>query len=70
MSARTLRVNGTDRASSATTLGQLLVELGFEPPLRGIAVALNDEMIPRGRWNGQPLAAGDRIDIVGAVQGG
>jgi len=36
----------------------------------GIAVALNGEVVPRGSWPGTPVRAGDRVDVVTAVQGG
>lgn len=36
----------------------------------GIAVALNFEVVPRGSWADTAVAAGDRIDVVTAVQGG
>jgi sulfur carrier protein len=36
----------------------------------GIAVALNSEVVPRGSWAATTVAAGDRIDVVTAVQGG
>lgn len=36
----------------------------------GIAVALNSEVVPRGNWSDTAVRAGDRIDVVTAVQGG
>jgi sulfur carrier protein len=36
----------------------------------GIAVALNSEVVPRGSWSETAVQAGDRIDVVTAVQGG
>lgn len=36
----------------------------------GIAVALNSEVVPRGSWADTTVEAGDRIDVVTAVQGG
>jgi len=36
----------------------------------GIAVALNGEVVPRGSWTATVVRAGDRIDVVTAVQGG
>jgi sulfur carrier protein len=36
----------------------------------GIAVALNGEVVPRGSWPATVVRAGDRIDVVTAVQGG
>ncbi|MDQ1732438.1 MAG: sulfur carrier protein [Pseudonocardiales bacterium] len=36
----------------------------------GIAVAVNNEVVPRSGWPAMPLDDGDRIDVVTAVQGG
>ena len=62
--------NGEERRTAAANLDRLLDELGFETPRRGIAVALNGRIVPRGSWSEQPLAEGDRVELVGAVQGG
>ena len=67
---RSVRVNGLMHAVSARTLVDLLRELGHDPERPGIAVALNDEVIPRGMWAARDISDGDRIEIVGAVQGG
>jgi sulfur carrier protein len=36
----------------------------------GIAVALNNEVVPRGSWDSVAVVDGDRVEIVTAVQGG
>jgi len=36
----------------------------------GIAVALNNEVVPRSLWATTSVTDGDRIEIVTAVQGG
>ena len=38
--------------------------------LEGIAVAVNGEVVPKGAWRERTLAAGDRLEIIRAVQGG
>lgn len=65
-----IRINGTPRVCQARSVHELLIEQGYDPERQGIAVALNDEVIPRHRWSNQAVRAGDRIEIVGAVQGG
>jgi sulfur carrier protein len=40
------------------------------PQGRGVAVALEGEVVPRGEWTSTRLAAGARLEIVVAVQGG
>jgi sulfur carrier protein len=48
-----------------------LVELLDVPPSgRGIAVALNGEVVTRGRWRQTELPEGAQIEVVAAVQGG
>ena len=37
---------------------------------RGVAVAVNGEVVPRGRQAETELAPGSRVEIVTAVQGG
>ena len=65
-----LWVNGERRRVSAPDVRSLLVELGLDPTGRGLAVARNGEVVPHGAWDTTVLAPDDRIDVVGAVQGG
>ena len=65
-----LVVNGERRIVRATDVRGLLAELGYDPEGRGLAVARNDEVVPRGEWERAALASGDRVEIVEAVQGG
>jgi sulfur carrier protein len=51
----------------ATTVAALLASLGYAE--RGVAVALNQEMLPRSGWV-TPLRDGARLEVVTAVQGG
>ena len=63
-------VNGEPRQIAAANVCALLGALGYDATGRGLAVARNDEIVPRGEWETTPVAPGDRIEIVGAVQGG
>ena len=36
----------------------------------GIAVAVNEDVVPRSRWAEQVLAQVDRVEVLTAVQGG
>jgi sulfur carrier protein len=65
-----LWVNGERRQVMAATVRVLVLALGLDPAGRGLAVARNGEVVPRGAWETTLLAADDRIEIVGAVQGG
>ncbi len=37
---------------------------------RGVAVAVDAEVVPRGRWDAQELHDGARVEILRAIQGG
>ena len=45
---------------------------GLELPAsgRGVAVAVDREVVPRGAWERTTLAEGARLEVVRAVQGG
>ncbi len=47
-----------------------LCEMGYDPEQQGIAVAINMSVVPRSEWSETKIFEGDRIDIVGAQQGG
>jgi sulfur carrier protein len=36
----------------------------------GVAVAVNDEVVPRTAWEAAALSTGDRVEVLTAVQGG
>ncbi|MCX4749585.1 sulfur carrier protein ThiS [Kitasatospora sp. NBC_01287] len=64
-----LTVNGEPReVSGGATLAELVAELSKAPS--GVAAAVNEAVVPRGSWAGTLLAAGDRVEILTAVQGG
>jgi sulfur carrier protein len=60
-------VNGQPRPAAAT-VAALLGELGVGP--RGVAVAVDGEVVPRSEWDVRELADGARVEVVGAIQGG
>jgi thiazole synthase len=37
---------------------------------RGVAVALDGEVAPRGEWGSTPLAEGSKVEVLAAIQGG
>ena len=48
-----------------------LVEARLDDRCRpGVAAAVNQEVVPRGRWEEHALRPGDRVELVTAVQGG
>ena len=64
-------VNGEARELDPhATVAALVTLLGAPPEGRGVAVALDGEVVPRGVWAGTELREGSRVEIVVAVQGG
>jgi sulfur carrier protein len=62
-------VNGDDHAVAAgTTVAGLLDTLGVEP--RGIAVAVDGEVVTRRTWPDRVLAAGEHVEVLSIAQGG
>jgi sulfur carrier protein len=37
---------------------------------RGVAVAVEAEVVPRSAWAGVELSEGQRVEVLGAIQGG
>jgi len=58
-----------DLNGSGATLEQAVSHSGVND-LRGLAVAVNDTVIPRTTWNNFQLNENDTITIIHATQGG
>lgn len=65
-----IKVNGQDRTPDDYALTAIMAADGVDPGVRGIAVAVNDAVVPRGRWPDMILSPGDRVEIVKVLQGG
>jgi len=66
-----VEVNGEARSMPAEgRLAALLREMEIDVQTKGVAVAVNDEIVPRARWDDARLRPGDRVEVVRAVQGG
>ncbi|HEX8133574.1 MAG TPA: sulfur carrier protein ThiS [Actinomycetes bacterium] len=67
----TVIVNGRPaEVAAGETVAGLLAALGHPPGGPGIAVALNGEVVPRGAWATTGLGDRDRLEVLGASQGG
>jgi len=66
----TIRVNGQDEPLVETTLAALVNARGISEGARGLAVAHNGAVVPRGQWPTTHLEPGDQVEIVLARQGG
>lgn len=64
-------VNGQDRdVRPGDTIADVIAQLDVGPGATGVAVACNGEVVLRRRWSDVTVAAGDRIEVLQAVQGG
>jgi sulfur carrier protein len=64
-----LTVNGTEHdLAPGATVGAVLQSLAVRS--EGIAVALNDDVVPRAEHATRALHDGDRLEIIVAVAGG
>jgi sulfur carrier protein len=62
-------VNGVAHDNpSVCNVVELLAEMGVDP--RGVAVALNGEVVRRSKWEATQIHPSDRVEIVTAVAGG
>ena len=52
------------------TPASALAELGLDPQARGVAVAVDGEVVPRAEWESRALADGARVEVLTAMQGG
>lgn len=54
---------------AGATLVALVAELGLAER-KGVAVAVNGNVVPRSTWSTHALADGDRVLVIRATQGG
>ena len=52
------------------TVADAVARSGAAAKSRGVAVAVDGEVVPRSSWDETRLAGGHRVEIVAAVQGG
>jgi len=58
-----------DLAPGEATVAALIRSSGLPSP-DGVAVAVNDGVVPRSGWESRALADGDRVLVIRATQGG
>jgi sulfur carrier protein len=63
-------LNGEPRECDGATIVELLADLGVEELARGVAVAVNGEIVPRAHWPSHRVDTGDRVEALSAMQGG
>jgi sulfur carrier protein len=52
------------------TVAAVLERLGVSPQARGVAVAVDGEVVPRACWEMFALAEDARLEVLTAMQGG
>ena len=55
--------------AAPSTIAAALARLDLTSP-RGLAVAVNDTVVPRAEWDAHPLQPNDRLTLIRATQGG
>ncbi|MEU7751531.1 sulfur carrier protein ThiS [Micromonospora sp. NPDC049171] len=64
-----LTVNGAGRSvPGEVSVADLVRDVAPQP--RGVAVAVNGEVVPRAGWATTALRDGDRVEVLTAAQGG
>jgi sulfur carrier protein len=56
--------------ASAATLAEAISAAGADPDGRGVAAAVEGEVVARGLWRARELREGENVEVVHAVQGG
>jgi sulfur carrier protein len=66
-----VRLNGEERElTDGATVASAVALVGLAPDARGVAVAVDREVVPRGAWAATPLAPGAHVEVLTAIQGG
>ncbi|MDQ3758903.1 MAG: sulfur carrier protein ThiS [Actinomycetota bacterium] len=66
-----LVLNGEEvTLGESATVADAVEATGAAVEARGIAAAVEGEVVPRGEWAQRQLADGERVEVVHAVQGG
>jgi sulfur carrier protein len=66
-----IRLNGQEsEVQPGETVAGVLRRLELSPEARGVAVAVDGEVIPRGGWETYVLSDEARIEVLTAIQGG
>jgi thiazole synthase len=66
-----IELNGEPRElPDAATLADAVRESGAGREGRGVAAALDGEVVPRAEWDSTPLTEGGSVEVLAAIQGG
>jgi sulfur carrier protein len=66
----TVEVNGQPvELADGAAVSDAVSQAGGEQT-RGVAVAVDGEVVPRSAWKATRLREGQKVEVVGAIQGG
>ncbi len=68
--APSITVNGETRPFEKRSVRALVAAMGIAPERRGIAVAVNGQVVPRDGWDATVPGPGDAVEIVQPLAGG
>lgn len=64
-------VNGEAMAlETGTTVADVVTRSGHDRSGRGIAVAINGEVVPKSEWPVRPVEESDKVEVLAAIGGG
>ena len=63
-------LNGERRELREPATVEVAVRASGAPDGRGVAVALDGEVVPRGEWATTQVREGQQVEVLRAVQGG
>jgi sulfur carrier protein len=66
-----VELNGAEHElPDGATVADAVALLGVPRDARGVAVAVDREVVRRGAWTETALSAGARVEVLTAIQGG
>ena len=67
----TIELNGERiELRAGASVAELVERAGAGGDRRGVAVAVDGEVVPRSAWDETVVSDGQKIEVVGAIQGG
>ena len=63
-----VKVNGEEQQAAGLTVTALLTQEGYDP--QKVAVELNEDILPKAKYESTVLQEGDAVEIVRFVGGG
>jgi sulfur carrier protein len=67
----TISINGEPvTLEEPVTVAAAVARAGADTSRGGVAVAVDGEVVPRSAWDRTRVGDGQRVEVVGAIQGG